>query len=332
MQIVLVNRKIHIKSLSRCYVFILLLHVFMLSCLPLHLPPPPGKTLRLPSECHGQKVAWVLTSSPRTVHCPPLVPVLATEIPTTTTTNCCGTPSTPPQILPPSSRPQAAQRATGRLATGRPLPPTTATTTPAPCHAAPPSPSPRPMGTRGPCRSATASCRRPRCHRRSCRLCPLRHHCPLPPSQPPTSVAWGACPSWCLLRTKQALWCDDADLAFSPIRPPSRVGLAHCWGGWVKGNVSIYNDLRNAEEETCRHFLSVQHAATIQNNVYSLQILVLIFCFHYLCRLTGKLFSGPCSALLLNFLCFGVGGGLPVNVNFPSEVFRLQFQQQLNHS
>lgn len=173
---------------------------------------PAGRTLRLPSECPGQRAVWVLMSSPRMAPCPPSPPVHSTKSPPTPiTTSCSSTPSTPPQTPPPSSQLRAAPLGTGHPATmGRLLPPTTTTTTAAPCHMDSPSPrTPPPGGTPSPYRSVAASCPRPRpCLRPSAnrRVPPSHHRCPRPPSQLPTSAAWEGCPSWCLLRTRPGLW------------------------------------------------------------------------------------------------------------------------------
>lgn len=170
--------------------------------------------LRLRSECPGQRVGWALTSSLKTAHCPPLPPVHATKTtPTTlTTTTCSSIPSILHQTPRPSSQPQEVQPATDRPAIRGPrLRLITATTTAAHYHTHSLS-SPRPP-TEVPYRSAMAICPRPRtclrptasCRASSSLLRPL-HHCPPPPSQPPTSTAWEECPLWCLRKTKQVLW------------------------------------------------------------------------------------------------------------------------------
>lgn len=174
------------------------------------------RMLRLQSASPGQRVAWARMSYPRMVLCPPSRPAPTTEGTLATTTVITSSPGIRRQTPPPSSPPQAAQAATDRLATrGPPLPPTTTTTTAPPCSAArrPPPPSPSPTGAL--CRSATASCPRPRCCRRptaTLRRSPFPRHrrCPPPPSLPPTSAAWEGCPLWCLLKTKQARWSNRA--------------------------------------------------------------------------------------------------------------------------
>lgn len=174
--------------------------------------------------CPGQRVEWVLISSPRTAPCPPLPPAPTTKSRITTTTTCSSTPSAPLQTLPPSSLPQVAQLATGRLTTitrtttEPPPPPPSTTATTAACLGASPYPlRPAPAVAPFPDRSETPSCLTLRCCRRptaNLRLLPRHHHCPPPQSLLPTSPAWEGCPSWCLRRTRQVLWCETKQNIF----------------------------------------------------------------------------------------------------------------------
>lgn len=203
---------------------------------------PAGRTLRLLKVSPGQRAEWALTSSPRTAPCPPLAPAPTTKsciTTTTTTTICSSTPSALLQTLPPSSQPRAAQLATGRPTTNTcttteppPQPPPTTATTTAVCLAGPSPLRPAPAGAPSPDQSVTPSCPTLRCCRRPTanrRLPPPHHHCPPPQSPLPTSPAWVACPSWCLHRTRQVLWCESQQNIFIILCSPDWTWWKDCF-------------------------------------------------------------------------------------------------------